>query len=211
MSYILDALAKADADRKGGDTATQAAPHSGAMNTRARSTKWVTVALVAALAVAGLAVWWARSPAPVVVAPIAPETTPDPTTAPPIDAPAPQADSALPAQTNTEPLPILVPRPVVQAPPAKAPATSSPPAQPANATATDAPSPATLPRAPLGTPTLNISGATYSDNPAHRLLIVNGKVVQEGQEAAPGITLEAIGPRSAVFNQGGTRFNINHQ
>ena len=202
MSYILDALAKADADRKGGDTATQAAPHSGAMNTRARSTKWVIVALVAALAVAGLAVWWARSPAPVVVAPIAPETTPAPTTAPPTDAP---------AQTNAEPLPILAPKPVVQAPPAKAPATSSPPAQPANATATDAPSPATLPRAPLGTPTLNISGATYSDNPAHRLLIVNGKVVQEGQEAAPGITLEAIGPRSAVFNQGGTRFNINHQ
>jgi general secretion pathway protein B len=58
---------------------------------------------------------------------------------------------------------------------------------------------------------LAISGATYSDNPAHRLLIVNGKVVQEGQEAAPGVTLEVIGPRSAVFNQGGTRFNINHQ
>jgi general secretion pathway protein B len=209
MSYILDALAKADADRKGGDTAAQAAPHSGAMNTRARSTKWVTVALVAALAVAGLAVWWARSPAPVVVAPIAPEPTP--TTAPPIDAPAPQADSALPAQTNAEPLPILAPKPVVQAPPAKAPATSSPPAQPTNAKATDAPGPATLPRPPLGTPALSISGATYSDNPAHRLLIVNGKVVQEGQEAAPGITLEAIGPRSAVFNEGGTRFNINHQ
>lgn len=211
MSYILDALAKADADRKGGDIATQTAPHSGAMNTRARHTKWMMVMLVAALAVAGLAVWWARSPAPVVVAPIAPEPTPAPTNAPPTDAPAPQADSALPAQTNAEPLPILAPKPVVQAPPAKAPATSNPPAQPANAKATDAPSPVTLPRPPLGTPALSISGATYSDNPAHRLLIVNGKVVQEGQEAAPGITLEAIGPRSAVFNQGGTRFNINHQ
>ena len=206
MSYILDALAKADADRKGGDTATQAAPHSGAMNSRARSTKWVMVMLVAALAVAGLAVWWARSPAPV------PNNSPTPTTAPVVVTPiAPEPTTALPAQTNAEPLPILAPKPVLQAPPAKAPATSSPPAQPANATATDVPSPANLPRPPLGTPALSISGATYSDNPAHRLLIVNGKVVQEGQEAAPGITLEAIGPRSAVFNQGGTRFNINHQ
>ena len=109
------------------------------------------------------------------------------------------------------PLPILAPAPPTPratAPEASAPttpateATSAPPAPAANAA---------LPRPPASAPALAISGATYSDNPAHRLLIVNGKVVQEGQEVAPGVRLEAIGPRSAVFNQGGTRFNINHQ
>lgn len=88
-------------------------------------------------------------------------------------------------------------------------ANNTPPAA-ANTTAAP-PTGATLPRPPANAPALAISGATYSDNPAHRLLIVNGKVVQEGQEVAPGVRLEAIGPRSAVFNQGGTRFNINHQ
>jgi len=32
--------------------------------------------------------------------------------------------------------------------------------------------------------------------------------VQEGQEAAPGVVLEAIGPRSAVLNHRGTRFRV---
>ena len=42
------------------------------------------------------------------------------------------------------------------------------------------------------------------------MLIANGKVIKEGQELSPGLTLEAIGPRTAVFNQGGTRFNVNY-
>jgi general secretion pathway protein B len=57
---------------------------------------------------------------------------------------------------------------------------------------------------------LNVSGATYSDNPAHRMLIINGKVVAEGQEVEPGLVLEVITPRSAVLNRGGSRFNINY-
>ena len=57
-------------------------------------------------------------------------------------------------------------------------------------------------------PRLAVSGASYSQNPAHRMLIVNGTVVQEGQEIAPGLTLERIGPNEAVLNHRGLRFSI---
>ena len=59
-------------------------------------------------------------------------------------------------------------------------------------------------------PPIQISGSAYSAHQAHRMLIANGQVVKEGQELAPGLTLEVIGPRSAVFNHRGTRFNVNY-
>ncbi len=57
---------------------------------------------------------------------------------------------------------------------------------------------------------LSVSGSTYSENPQHRMLIVNGQVVREGQELRPGLRLEVIGPRSAILNEGGRRFNLNY-
>ena len=57
-------------------------------------------------------------------------------------------------------------------------------------------------------PRLAVSGASYSQNPAHRMLIVNGTVVQEGQEIAPGLTLERIGLNEAMLNQRGLRFSV---
>jgi general secretion pathway protein B len=59
-------------------------------------------------------------------------------------------------------------------------------------------------------PVVNVSGSTYSQNPSHRMLIANGKVVQEGQEIAPGLVLETIGPRSAVLNHRGMRYSIGY-
>ena len=59
-------------------------------------------------------------------------------------------------------------------------------------------------------PAVNVSGVTYSKDAAIRMLIVNGKVVQEGQEIAPGLSLETIGPRSAVLNHRGMRYSIGY-
>ena len=42
------------------------------------------------------------------------------------------------------------------------------------------------------------------------MLIANGQVVKEGQALSPDLTLEVIGPHSAVFNHRGTRFNVNY-
>jgi general secretion pathway protein B len=59
-------------------------------------------------------------------------------------------------------------------------------------------------------PAVNVSGSTYSQNPAHRMLIVNGKVVQEGGEISPGLKLETIEQRSAVLNHQGMRYRIGY-
>lgn len=59
-------------------------------------------------------------------------------------------------------------------------------------------------------PSVQVSGVTYSENRSHRMLIANGKVVHEGQEIEPGLTVEVIAPRSAVLNHRGSRYNINY-
>jgi len=59
-------------------------------------------------------------------------------------------------------------------------------------------------------PPLAISGAVYSDNPAKRLLLVNNQVLGQGGQAAPGVRLEEIQPKSSVFSYRGTRFRLAH-
>jgi general secretion pathway protein B len=59
-------------------------------------------------------------------------------------------------------------------------------------------------------PALAVSGAVYSNNPGQRLLLINGQVLTQGSQAAPGITLEEIREHSAVFNFQGTRFRLAH-
>jgi general secretion pathway protein B len=66
------------------------------------------------------------------------------------------------------------------------------------------------PEARAQLPAVNVSGSTYSKNPALRMLIINGKVVQEGQEIAPGLKLETIGQRNAVLNHNGLRYSIGY-
>jgi general secretion pathway protein B len=48
-------------------------------------------------------------------------------------------------------------------------------------------------------PPLTIGGSIYSDNAASRFVMINGQVVREGEAAAPGVTVERIGPKSAVL------------
>jgi len=50
----------------------------------------------------------------------------------------------------------------------------------------------------------------YSDNPAKRLLLVNNQVLGQGSQAAPGLRLEEIQPKSSVFSYRGTRFRLAH-
>lgn len=53
-----------------------------------------------------------------------------------------------------------------------------------------------------------VSGAVQSPDPASRMLILDGQVLREGDAPAPGLVLERIGPRAAVFSRGGVRFEI---
>jgi general secretion pathway protein B len=61
-------------------------------------------------------------------------------------------------------------------------------------------------------PALVVNGAVYSPQAASRMLVVNGQVLREGQgvagPAAGTLTLEQIGPKSAVLSYKGQRFEL---
>jgi general secretion pathway protein B len=59
-------------------------------------------------------------------------------------------------------------------------------------------------------PALSISGVVYSDNPAQRLLLINGQVLTQGSRAAEDLVLDEIHPRSSDFTFRGTRFKLSH-
>lgn len=231
MSYILDALKRAEAERGRGQvpglhsqSPSALATPSGEWSPRHRALT-VATGLGALLVVAGLSAWWwmdGRAPAPspdnTLPVPAAAPTPQERPTTPPVVAEAPAATAApvLPILAPVpQPAPVAVREPAASG--ARPASTGEPPAAPqADAKAAtpakgEVRSFAALPpevRAQL--PQVNVSGSTYSSNPVHRMLIVNGQVLQEGAEIAPGLQLETIGPRSAVLNHRGMRYSIGY-
>lgn len=59
-------------------------------------------------------------------------------------------------------------------------------------------------------PPLSISGVVYSDNPAQRLLLINGLVLTQGSRVAEDLVLDEIHPRSSDLTFKGTRFKLSH-
>lgn len=217
MSYILDALKKADAERERGNVpglharqvTAAATPRTPTGHTR------IWLALVGGLALAGVAalVWDARTPVAVVAptpAAVAQLPAPAVAPAPPLAtvAPAPRvsvAAVALPPPV-AKPEPRTPPQPVIAAANAK-PASSAP----TPAAAAVAPPLSELPidiRSQI--PALAISGSVYSDNPSQRLLLVNGQVLPQGSQVAPDVTLVEIQRGSSEFTFRGTRFRLAH-
>ena len=203
MSYILDALKRADAERERGlvpglHSQSAAALPQGAPATRRPTLRPVLwIALSALLVVAAAAGWWLTRQRGAA----APAT---PTPAPAAASPAPVVQAPAPPVPPT--LPIL-------APPPPAPPAAAAPAAPAAA----APGSARVrslnelpPEVRAQLPQVGISGGTYSSNPEHRMLIANGKVVHEGEEIAPGLRLESIAPGKAILNHQGTRYSVGY-
>jgi general secretion pathway protein B len=220
MSYILDALKRADAERERGHvpglhSQSASLPSPVRAGQRRQRPAWMPMAAATALLLtAAAAVWWWRSAPGREASPTAavqpPAVAPDPQ--PPVPTP-PAAVVETPTAPPAPALPILAPPPPPP-PPAPAPATT-PATSPATAlsngnvrSSIKLPPPAAT--APSSAPPVKVSGATYSENPSHRMLIANGKVVHEGQEIEPGLTVEVISPRSAVLNHRGSRYNINY-
>lgn len=234
MSYILDALKRADAERERGHVpglhSQRGTPTAAPAGPRRQRPGAVLVGSVATALLLGAAAWWwltaPGAETPTTSTPEAPAPLPAPVLAPaPLPAPAaPLTHAPAPA------LPILAPEPVptLSQRVVREPATTT--AGPGQATA-PTPSPAETAATASGAsnsngnvrafaeltpeiraqlPQVSVSGSTYSSNPAHRMLIANGKVVQEGEEIAPGLQLESIGPGRAVLNHRGTRFSIGY-
>lgn len=205
MSYILDALNRADAERERGSVPGLYARQTYVQPSKSSNAhRRLWIALVATLTIAGIAsgVWLWRTPAatitPAVAEPAAVPAAPAPT-APP----APPALAAKPAK-----------QPVA---PTKAPKASPVKPTPIEKEAVNATAAASSPllselsssvRSQI--PPLNITGVVYSENPGQRLLLINNQVLNQGHLAAPEVTLEEIRPNSSVFSFRGTKFRMAH-
>ena len=209
MSYILDALKRADAERERGQvpglhsqvgpSRTPATPLAGALASARGPVKRIAWTAALLLAAAAAAYWWFR---PAVDAPVQTLPPAQPGMASP-QHPAPAAPAILSAPQEPA-APLLAPEPPVAKPQAPA----QKPAQPAAAAVLRYTELSPEQRSQL--PQLSVNGASHSANPAHRLLIVNGAVLQEGQDVVPGLILERIGAHEAVFNRQGLRFSVSY-
>ncbi|MDP3706699.1 MAG: general secretion pathway protein GspB, partial [Polaromonas sp.] len=110
--------------------------------------------------------------------------------------------------------PVLAKTPAKSAAPAERPReqqaqplVAAPTAPPAN----PSPAPSELPEnIRQALPKLAISGSIYSETAAHRMLIINGQVFHEGEKPAPGLELEQIKPKTAIFNFKGQRYSMGY-
>ena len=234
MSYILDALRRAEADRQRGavpglqdQPQPLSAPAAAPADDPRRTGLWA-LAGAGLLAAGGAAAWWwLKLPGPAPVAPVAvmtpapavaptalpaPVTPVAPAAAPVLVAPAPAVVSSMPAVAAAPapaspalvlpPIPPQPAEPPVPAKPAPRAAVAVPAAAPPDAVRRQ-----DLPenvRQQL--PALTVAGATYSENPRYRMVIINGQVVQEGDTAAPGVVLETIRQKEVVLRAQGYRF-----
>ncbi len=222
MSYILDALRRAEADREreqGGVPGLHSQPVVAA-HTRPpawrRHAPWLAAAGLLLLAGLGAGLWLAPQPADPASAKAgadkaadAPaDTAPGRSPATPLGITAP-TPTALPTAPNAASVQTAAPPLTVVLPPTPA-ASVTPPASTQTGPAPQLeriPLAAELPeRVRRDLPKLAISGSVYSEERANRFLIVNGEVVHEGARLAPELLLEQIGPRELVLNFRGQRY-----
>ncbi len=134
---------------------------------------------------------------------------------------APRPDLVLKATQAETPAPATQPQPLP--PPV---ATIAPPPRPQAAQPEPAPaaavppSPKAAPEEPVmnlrdlpepiqrSIPQIAVGGYIYSKNPSDRLLLIDKVLRHEGEEVAPGLTLEKLQPKEAVFNFKGYRYRV---
>ncbi|MHA4870184.1 general secretion pathway protein GspB [Duganella sp. PWIR1] len=240
MSYILEALKKAQAERQLGSSPTIHAPTLHAADRAspvARVSKPLLLSLGGMAAVIGvlLVLVW-RSPAST---PALTQTQQAPT--PAVAAAPPQQQSAVaamssppqPAAVSSQQQPAVaavsptpLPAPVADLPPsvanlARASASAPQPvAMAAPAPGLASAKPAAPPEEPVvnlrdlpepiqrSIPQVSVGGYIYSRNAADRVLLIDKILRREGDEVAPGLILEKLQPKEAVFNFKGYRYRV---
>lgn len=223
MSYILDALRRADAEReRGGVPGLHAQPQRGEPadeEARRPGLPWAGIAVALGLALAVVLAWLLMSGGPAAAPPetlALPPPAPAPAPPPPPPAAAPRADTAvLPPQRPALPPPTPVPLARPARSEAAAPAATKPASAPAVAAASAA---APEPRIPAlkelpddlrrQIPTLTVGGSTWSASAASRFVIINGQLFRENDALAPDLTLRSIRQKSAILEFRGQRFEL---
>ena len=239
MSYILDALRRAEAQRARGAVPTLHAPALGVgggagadLAPRPRRVGLWMLAVALLLIAAALGWWLARpappansAPAPAVSLtppplPAAPSATPPPMppALAPVAAPAARTVPAPVARPTVSPAPVAAqsaPAGAAAALPANPSTAAAPPQAAASSQAAAAVTRAILQRRELPPdlqrelPALAVSGTVYSSDPSQRLLMVNGELLHEGDRIGPELVVEEIRRKDAVLRYKGQRFSVS--
>jgi general secretion pathway protein B len=217
MSYILEALKKAQAERARGAVPGMDAQPVPTIATRSPVPPLAYLAAVLVLlALCALLYWqgpWTRpEPATPAVVAQAPEASVPPASVPaPTPAPAPA-----PAVTPT-PAPVVTQTPTPTPAPAKPLRKLGEPAPGESPPAAAPPAPARIallqelpPQIQREIPTLAINGYIYASNPADRSVLINNRLRREGDTLAEGFVLEKLLPREMVLNYRGYRYRVSY-
>ncbi|MDP3842750.1 MAG: general secretion pathway protein GspB [Oxalobacteraceae bacterium] len=225
MSYILDALKKAEAQRTLGALPNihAAAVFTAAPNQRAplwrRAARW---GALAALAATLIALAWFRPWQPLTTLSLAPPSAPVAAAVP-----APPIAPAVPVRAAPVPPAPMAAAPKANKPKAATASAARPQPRPAAVAAAPAKkplpaaaSPAAAPELELQTlrelppqiqreiPPLVISGYIYSSIRAERSLLINNQLLREGDTVAPGLVLEQMLRGAVVLNYQGYRYRM---
>lgn len=226
MSYILDALRRADSERERGRVPGLHAQPGGSaaddddMPDGRGGMRWGFVASLLGLALIVVFAWMAfgrDKPIEVIVSAPPPLVQPVPVPAPaalvvpaPVQEPVAAVTASAPASPTTTPAertasvtdkPQRKPAPAKREPVRAAPPPDEPKAMPMSELPDDV-------RREL--PALSISGASYSASRASRMLIVNGQLYHEGDLIAPNLHLEQIRLKSAVLRYKNYRYSVGY-
>jgi general secretion pathway protein B len=211
MSYILEALKKAQAERARGAVPGVDAQPVPTMQHQPPAARGAWIAATLALLGVGALIYWQgpwTSPAPVARV----IDTPAPAVAQPAPvAPQPEPPRASPAPNMaTTPTP-MTPKPVRKLgepmPGEAAPAAAAAPAPAPERIALLQDLPAQIQRE---IPALAINGYIYASNPADRSVLINNRLRREGDVLADGFILEKLLPREMVLNYRGYRYRMSY-
>ena len=224
MSYILEALKKSQAERQLGDTPTihapqlplPPAPGNGGV---ARLPLWLGMGGLTVVLALVLLAWrpWqvpVQPPAAAAAAAASVAAVPPASAEPAVSAAAVSAAAAALPEPAPAPVPAPAPAPVASTVPPGPALAAAPAAVPAPVPApASAPSDDNLPSLrelpePIQRqiPPLALGGYMYSSNPADRLLLIDKVLRHEGEEVAPGLVLEKLQPKAAIFSFKGYRY-----
>jgi general secretion pathway protein B len=239
MSYILDALRRADSERERASIPglhTQPVPQGSADTKAGRGPRpwvWLTLGVVVVLMGQGLGRWLMHDDEAARLAQAPPGAWPGPPHQPPppgmpqagalLDVAAPQPPGALggpPAGPDAGSLPPAEPT-LLEPPPLPDTPRKPPPAKARAATPSAAPAPGAaelriyaqneLPEdVRRSLPALQIGGSVYSEDSASRFLMVNGQLLHENDKPTADLVLERIELKSAVLIYKGYRYRISY-
>ncbi len=224
MSYILEALRRAEAQRqRGAVPGLHAQPASAALadpalarQAGARRSWRLAWVLAAVLLLAAGARWWLGPSGPSGLEPTVGPAQPF-AVAPVARIAAPAVEPALAA-----PAVPVAPAPAASAAPANAAALPPRVASSAGLPLPAAPPPATAPASAPRLPTLaelpetvrrelpvfTLGGSVYAEQASQRMVIINGQVMREGERLAPELLLQQIRLKSVVLDYRGQRFEL---